>query len=299
MKNLVRTLSVIAIMLALSAASAAAQTLTFTFTGIGVPETRYTTAVAINNAGVLAGSYIDNFGDLHGMILRGSKLTTVDREDCLPSDNVVFHGINNKTPVMAVGSCLNFDDHSIGFVWSAGKFVDITIPGAFELAPMGINDLGEIVGWYFGSDGNRHGFLLSGTTLTTLDPPGGDVGTIATSINNKGQITLVSGIPNGFPRFEDAFLYQNGKFTNIDIPEKLAEEQNLGLNNSPTGINNHGDIVFENGFQGILLHAGKYYAFSQGGGEDTNPTGLNDKLMIVGGNTNPNETWEVTTTITP
>src|SRR5262245_16103742 len=52
---------------------------------------------------------------------------------------------------------------------------------------IGINDTDQIVGW---SDNNsrNHGFLLSGSTFTTLDNPLAPIETIAKGINNAGRI---------------------------------------------------------------------------------------------------------------
>ena len=42
--------------------------------------------------------------------------------------------------------------------------VDLTVPG-------GINDLGDVVGYYSDSSGGTHGFVYDGSTYTTLDYP--------------------------------------------------------------------------------------------------------------------------------
>jgi len=52
----------------------------------------------------------------------------------------------------------------------------------------GINDQGQIVGFYVDSSGATHGFLYSGGTYTTLDDPLGTGGTFAQGINDQGQI---------------------------------------------------------------------------------------------------------------
>jgi uncharacterized membrane protein len=307
MKNRKGILALFALTLAFTTSVAYAQTglseaekvdvatptqLTFTFTGIGIPGTRYTTAKGINNAGILAGSYIDNFGDLHGMILNNGEVTTVDNDQCLPNDNVVFNGINNKN--VAVGSCINFDDHHIGFTWSAGKFTDITIPGAFDVIPLAINDLGEVVGFYVGSDGNQHAFWLKGKTLTTIKPPAGETGGQATGINNLEQITVQFDIPNGFPIFNDDFLFEAGKLTRVNV---VFDGRTID-NSLIVGINNHGDRLYNSSSQSFVFHDGTYFQFAQGGGQATEATGFSDNLTIVGGDINPNETWECTVTET-
>jgi probable HAF family extracellular repeat protein len=51
----------------------------------------------------------------------------------------------------------------------------------------GINDEGQIVGYYF--DGNSdQGYVYSGGTYTTLEDPLATGGTFATAINDTGQI---------------------------------------------------------------------------------------------------------------
>jgi probable HAF family extracellular repeat protein/VCBS repeat-containing protein len=51
----------------------------------------------------------------------------------------------------------------------------------------GINDLGQVVGYYFDNSG-LHGFLYSGGSYTTINDPLATQGTVATGINNKGEI---------------------------------------------------------------------------------------------------------------
>src|SRR5262245_7763447 len=62
-------------------------------------------------------------------------------------------------------------------------FTTIDPPGSYYT--YGINNLGQVVGYYQGSV--NHGFLLSGGVYTTIDPPG-SVLTEAHGINDSGQI---------------------------------------------------------------------------------------------------------------
>src|SRR5437660_12842098 len=59
-------------------------------------------------------------------------------------------------------------------------------------AANGINDTGQIVGWYEDGSGGLHSFLYSGGIYTTLDDPlatsGPNAGTEADGINGAGQI---------------------------------------------------------------------------------------------------------------
>jgi len=70
-------------------------------------------------------------------------------------------------------------------------FTTIDVPGSAQTVASGINDAGQIVGYY-----NGHGFLLSNGSYTTLDATGSSV-TQALGINNAGQIVGSYGDASG------------------------------------------------------------------------------------------------------
>ena len=51
-------------------------------------------------------------------------------------------------------------------------FSRVDVPGSIATEIHGINDQGQIVGAYYGSDGRPHGFLLANGNFTTIDFPG-------------------------------------------------------------------------------------------------------------------------------
>ena len=67
---------------------------------------------------------------------------------------------------------------------AAQEFTSIDPPGSTFTQATGINPQGDIVGTYFDSSGNAHGFLLSKGTFTTIDVPGSP-GTNANGINPR------------------------------------------------------------------------------------------------------------------
>jgi uncharacterized membrane protein len=68
-----------------------------------------------------------------------------------------------------------------------GSFTTIDVPGASSTHAAGINDSGQIVGYFVDATGT-HGFFLDvGGSLTTIDVPGAS-DTFALGINNSGQI---------------------------------------------------------------------------------------------------------------
>src|SRR3954465_13981073 len=64
-------------------------------------------------------------------------------------------------------------------------FTQIDVPGAIETSPFDINDVGQIVGRFFGT--GFHGFLDPGGSLTKIDVPG-KFDTSVNGINDAGQI---------------------------------------------------------------------------------------------------------------
>ena len=68
-----------------------------------------------------------------------------------------------------------YDDSSgvwHGFLYSGSSFTTVSgPPGATTTVPQGINDAGQIVGYYLELKGNAHGFIDSGGQFTTIDDP--------------------------------------------------------------------------------------------------------------------------------
>jgi probable HAF family extracellular repeat protein len=79
-------------------------------------------------------------------------------------------------------------------------FTPIDVPEAREVVLTGINNAGQIVGYYKDDTFNYHRLFYSGGNFTVMDLP-------AFGINNIGQIVVSGG-----------FLNSDGSFTPIDPP---------------------------------------------------------------------------------
>ena len=258
---------------------AAAPSLTFTFSDVHANNAALETdTYGVNNAGAIAGDYVDAKSVQHAMILAGKKLTTVDNKACSAiagTGGISFFGINSAGT--AVGWCTSAKTGlDIGFEYSKGKFTTIAFPKASGTQPTGINDKGEVVGLYLDSSALSHGFSKIGTKYTRIDVKGGS-NTVAWGVTNKGQITVYT--TNSAGTF-DSYLLTGKTFKKIDNP---------GAGSTGTIVhtpNNKGDIdgtYYDTAGteKGWLLHAGKYYDVVDPGGV-TRADGLNDKLVIVG-----------------
>ena len=151
------------------------------------------------------------------------------------------------------------------------NFVNIDYPGALFSAPNGVNDRGQVVGYWDDASGNIHGYLYSNGVYTSLDYPGA-ASTEAVGINNSGIISgwyvTTDDVPQGF-------TYSEGTFTSFTYPGSSRT--------NAKGINNHGDVV---GFYGTTYSFvdsdGAFTSFGYPGAEITYAYGINDTGQIAG-----------------
>jgi uncharacterized membrane protein len=169
-----------------------------------------------------------------------------------------------------------------GFILKQDKYTafDVPVPGVVTTAPNGINDGGDIVGFYqtipVPPRASNHGFILQGSVLTTLDPPGA-TGSFALGINNLGEIVGrfvdVLGTSHGFLRERDAFI-------TIDVPGALST--------AASGINDLGVIVgsytgSDGRSHGFVKNGSAFTSFDVPfPHSDMSVNGINDLDQIVG-----------------
>src|SRR5271169_2860925 len=67
------------------------------------------------------------------------------------------------------------------------NFTPIDFPGALQTEATGINNSGQVAGWYQDGSEKTHGFLDVNGTFTPIDVPGAIL-TEAFGINNQGDI---------------------------------------------------------------------------------------------------------------
>jgi uncharacterized membrane protein len=158
------------------------------------------------------------------------------------------------------------------------KFTTINVPGAQQTLSFGINNSGVIVGQYIDQGGVAHGYVLNGKKLTTLDDPNGE-DTFCYELNLNGAIAVVASYTDFNTNEDVAFLYKNGKFT--DIPGPTGAIASVAY-----GINDRGDIVGDyldssRVAHGFLLKHKTYTTLDVPGAVMTFATGINNKGYIV------------------
>jgi probable HAF family extracellular repeat protein len=188
-------------------------------------------------------------------------------------------GINNAG--LIVGNYQSAVGGSVSnnvFLYSSGSYTTIDVPLSDSFTG-GINDQGQIVGYYRDGHSNFHGFLYSGGSYTTIDNPNNPQDSVAVGINNKGQIVGDYIEPNP-SAIGHGYLYSNGTFTTLDVPGSSA--------NQATAINDKGDIVgfYNDSITGVehgyFYSHGTYTILDDPEGTFTKPQGINNKDQIVG-----------------
>lgn len=205
-------------------------------------------AMLVGGAVTINGS-IDAEGD------EAYSFTRVD----LPGDP---YGMNDAGEI--VGKC-GFECSGSGFLFSDGSFTTIDFPGADSTVASGINDAGEIVGYYSVFEGGQGGFLLSDGSYTTIDVPWAN-STYPQDINNAGEIV-------GLSSTHHAFLFSDGTFTKVDFSTYLY------------GINDAGESAgyryIDGVYYGCLFSDGSFTTFRIRGA-DTYPAGISNAGEIAG-----------------
>jgi uncharacterized membrane protein len=194
--------------------------------------TYFSAAGGPSDRGVTYGAYADASGIQHGFISRNGHLKTEDFSGHLNSN---VDGINEFGTILGV--YWDADGAFHGIVRQGGNMdTPFDVPGAGETYPLGINDLGESVGYW---DTNPkavvpHGFYRDANgKITTLDVPN-SVSTVAFAINDVGQIAGYYWSATGAIH---AFIETQGKFQTLDMPG--------GVTTLITTINNFGVVSGE------------------------------------------------------
>jgi hypothetical protein len=111
-------------------------------------------------------------------------------------------GINNSGEIVGFYKTVACADYDIkvpncptrGFKYVNGAYVKLMVPNSVSTAITGVNDLGDLVGFYKKADGTRHGFIWYHTNVVkTIDHPGTALITVPFGINRAGTVVGDSG----------------------------------------------------------------------------------------------------------
>ena len=174
-------------------------------------------AVALNDLGGIAGTFLDSKNVGHGFLLYQGRLTTF----MFPGS--IFTSVSDMSRNgIIVGGYSTHDGKGHAFMVHAGGFRNITLPGFpnADVTVTGVNSNGDVVGNFSPDHGATFpGFLLHNGKLTILSFPGATGGTFPTSINDEGVVIgeFFINLVNTNP----AFMWKDGVFSNIQPPDSL------------------------------------------------------------------------------
>lgn len=145
------------------------------FRRLHIPGAMSSTASGINNRGEIVGFFTNKKGAVQGFLItpRGTVV-----EFAIPgASSTMAFGVNDFGAVVGTfmrGSGTNAK--SFGFVWQQGRGVRVVNDplGSGATTLNGINDAGDLVGFYTDAKGNTDGLLVSrGTFSVATAPPAG------------------------------------------------------------------------------------------------------------------------------
>lgn len=218
-------------LLATFASVAAAQS---GFTQIDVPGSLSTTATGINNLNQIVGWYITNNSSGTGFEYNNGSFINL-------TINVPGGLFTQPLAINDTGSIVGVFGGSSGpegFLLSGSGYSALTGPaGSIESQATGIDNGGDIAGWYINAASVTQGFLFNGSTgtYTTIAVPGATA-TEITGINSAGGI--VAGIAD-LGTGESGFLYDYGSSS----PQYFSFNLPVALSINSMSINDSGEIA--------------------------------------------------------
>jgi hypothetical protein len=184
------------------------------FTEIDVAGATDTTVTGINNAGVLSG--VDVIGGVtEGFIDNAGTITQLTGPSGTTSLQAL--GLNNEGQV--VGDYVDAAGNMHGFVYSIGaaSYTTVddpnqgTVGGVTSTTVNGINDQGQLVGFYIDANGNTDGMLatVQGVVATVTNPTAGSVlraaqGSGGVAAGGSNAVTLVDNTVGNVDLFANA-----------------------------------------------------------------------------------------------
>lgn len=178
-----------------------------------------------------------------------------------------------------------------GFKYVNGTYVKLMVPNSVSTAILGVNDSGDLVGFYTKSDGSTHGFIwYHQNVVKTIDYPNPPAGakTVPFGINQAGTVAGGLWAISSTGTFATGgWIWVNGKFSNMNPVQSVAAGPCCWSVNSITNVGYIAGQVFQGDFNMAWFKSGTDQDFfmqvpSGSVGNDTFATGVNSKADVVG-----------------
>jgi probable HAF family extracellular repeat protein len=201
--------------------------------------------------------------------------TTITNLPALPSSFFQVNGLNSAGQLTGYFVVTNVHG-AHAFLYSGGNVTDLNTLGGSLSQGFAINNLGQVAGDSFTSNGILHGFFFDRTNLIDVGTLGGNFSS-ASGLNDSGQVIGSSILTGGTT--SHAFLYSTGAIADIGT---LGGDTTFAH-----AINNGGTVVGEsdktNGeTHAVAYSAGVLHDLGTLGGGYSAAFAINDAGLIVG-----------------
>jgi len=268
---------VVRLALLMMAATATIAAEPVSFTSFDIPGATSYFVAAINDEGLVAGSW---------SAADGSEIGFIRAPDGRISTPIVHPDDNTRTTVLRAvndeGVIAGFYGANVsnGFLLTEGKFRTVDFPGAVATALRGINNLGDLSGTYSVVDLNadEFGFIIPfrGPAISFKLPDPSGTGIVVGGINDLRQ--LVGYYTDAASTLVGFLRQPNGQFVSVIVPEALSTLV-FGINDCGIVVGFYADSSTAHGFYG---RPGNLHSFDLPGAAATFAQGINNEGRIVG-----------------
>jgi hypothetical protein len=271
------TARVVQLALLMTAASATIAAEPASITSFDIPGATSYFVAAINDEGVVAGTWFAADGSDLGFVRYPDG--HIDTPIVDPNDNsgvTVLRAINDEGVIAGFYGA----NASNGFLLTEGKFRTVAFPGALSTAVRGVNNLGDVSGTYSIVDLNadEFGFIIPrrgpAISFKLPDPTAG--GIVVGGINDLRQ--LVGYYTNAASTLVGFLRQPSGQFVSVIVPGAIST-QVYGINDCGIMVGVWGDGSTAHGFYG---RPGNLHSIDLPGAVATFSQGINNEGRIVG-----------------
>ena len=188
-----------------------------------------------------------------------------------------------------VGSYLDSQNNSHGFINSGGSFATLDFGNNYHGAPVAAGISGSnVVGWYSTDNFLAHGFLFNGSSFATLDAPflssgSSGVSTMATGIDGSNVVGFYLNSGNAADLSRHGFLYNGVSYTDLTDPFSSGTNGSAGTRAfGISGSNVVGDYTDISGnYHGFLYNGSTYVTLDDPNGiVATHAFGINGSNIV-------------------
>ncbi len=202
-----------------------------TFAAENYPGSQQTQVTAINDWGNTVGFYASSTGANSGFLDEDGVMTSVS--DPATTSNPPVNqllGINNNGEAVGFYNDAKGNAHAYEWDRKTGAFTAIDPFASTSASATAINDHGSVAGFYTEADGNTAGFIMRGTSISSIEYPGSK-NTQIFGFNDQG---IAVGMYVGAHKLTYGFVYSGGTFKTISDPHGIGSTVVNGLNNAGT-----------------------------------------------------------------